>query len=240
MLRTFNHFFVQNHESDELLQSLGFKNIIISGDTRFDRVADIAAKAKSFPLVEQFCNNTTTLILGSSWKADEEILFDFINNNQAKVIIAPHEIHDSNVERIISRITRKTQRYSLANEDNVREAEVLIIDNIGMLSSIYQYGQVAYIGGGFGSGIHNILEAATFGLPVLFGPNYQKFKEAVDLIKLEGAFEVKDKVTVTKQLHKLLTDKDYLQAKSQICRKYVENQKGATVTIVNYLTNNKQ
>ncbi len=237
MLNSFNHFFVQNQESKKLLQNFGFENVTVSGDTRFDRVNDIAAKAKPFPLVEQFCNNHTTLILGSSWKADEEILFDFINDNQVKVIIAPHEIHDSNIERIISRITRKKQRYSLANETNIKDADVLIIDNIGMLSSIYQYGHVAYIGGGFGSGIHNILEAATFGLPVLFGPNYQKFKEAVDLIKLDGAFEVKDKVTVKKHLQKLLSDQGYLLTKSEICKKYVENQKGATEAIVNYLTN---
>ncbi len=240
MLYTFNHFFVQNQESEKLLRNIGFENITISGDTRFDRVIDIATKAKSFPLVEKFCNNHTTLILGSSWKADEEILFNFINDNSVKVIIAPHEIHDSNVDRIISRITRKSQKYSLANEDNIKDADVLIINNIGMLSSIYQYGHVAYIGGGFGSGIHNILEAATFGLPVLFGPNYHKFKEAVDLIEQEGAFEVKDKITATKQLHILLSDKDYLREKSEICKKYVHKQKGATETIVNYLTNNKQ
>jgi 3-deoxy-D-manno-octulosonic-acid transferase len=240
MLHTFDHFFVQNQESEKLLQELGFENVTISGDTRFDRVSDIAAKAKSFPLVEQFCNNHTTLIVGSSWKADEEILFDFMNDasNKIKVIIAPHEIHDSNVERIISRLTKRAQRYSKATEENVKDAEVLIIDNIGMLSSIYQYGKVAYIGGGFGSGIHNVIEAATFGLPVLFGPNYKKFKEAVDLIKLEGALEVKDKVTVTKELYKLLSNQDYLKAKSETCKRYVENQKGATATIVNYLTNN--
>lgn len=237
MLASFKHFFVQNQESQKLLEELGFKNITVSGDTRFDRVASIASKAKPFPLVEKFCNNKTTLILGSSWKADEEILVDFINDpqNELKIIIAPHEIHQTNVERIISRLSKKAQKYSEANEENVKKAAILIIDNIGMLSSIYQYGHIAYIGGGFGSGIHNVLEAATFGLPVLFGPNYHKFKEAVDLIKLQGAFEVKDKVTVTKQLGKLLSDENYLKAKSKICMEYVAGQKGATTSIINYL-----
>ncbi len=242
MLHSFNHFFVQNQESKELLTILGYDNVTISGDTRFDRVATIAEKAKSFPLIEQFCNNQTTLILGSSWKTDEEVLFDFMNNpkNEVKIIIAPHEIHESNIERIISKLTKKVQRYSKADETNVKDAAILIIDNIGMLSSIYQYGDVAYIGGGFGSGIHNILEAATFGLPVLFGPNYHKFKEAVDLIKLGGAFEVKDKVAVNQHLIKLLSNKEYLATKSKICREYVENQKGATTAIVKYLAENNQ
>lgn len=242
MLGSFNHFFVQNQESKELLTTLGYTHVTISGDTRFDRVSEIAQKAKSFPLVEKFCNHHITLILGSSWKADEEILFDFMNDpeNKIKIIIAPHEIHESNIERIISRLTKKVKRYSKASEENIEDADILIVDNIGMLSSIYQYGDIAYIGGGFGSGIHNILEAATFGLPVLFGPNYHKFKEAVDLIELGGAFEVKDKVTVTQQLLKLLSDEKYLEEKSQVCSKYVETQKGATNTVIQYLVKSEE
>lgn len=242
MLHSFYHFFVQNEESKKLLSKLGFENATVSGDTRFDRVAAIASKAKSFPLIEQFCDNKTTLIVGSSWKADEEILFEFMNDqaNDFQIIIAPHEIHQSNIERIVSRLKKNTLRYSKANEENVKKSVILIIDNIGMLSSIYKYGHIAYIGGGFGSGIHNILEAATFGLPVLFGPNYHKFKEAVDLIKLQGAFVVKDKVTVTKQLLKLLTDKDYLQEKSLVCKQYVESQKGATTTILESILQNEK
>ena len=240
MLYQFDHFFVQNSESKQLLEMIDIKEATVSGDTRFDRVYDIASTVKSFPVVEKFCNNKFTFILGSSWKADEEILFDFINdsNNQVKFIIAPHEIHNTNIERIISNLKKKYQRYSLATQINVNEADILIIDNIGILSSIYQYGNIAYIGGGFGSGIHNILEAATFGLPVLFGPNYKKFKEAIELIELGGAFVVKDSVSVTNQLQKLIKDKEHLELTSNKCKDYIKAQKGATITITEYLHNN--
>lgn len=233
----FDWFFVQNNESRKLLNSIGLKNVTISGDTRFDRVYQIAQKAKPFPIVEKFSNNHFTVILGSSWKADEELLWDFINDTtkDIKYIIAPHEIHESNIERVISRITKKVVRYSKTDEDSVSNADVLVIDNIGMLSSLYKYGHVAYIGGGFGSGIHNILEAATFGLPVLFGPNHHKFQEAADLIKLEGGFEVNNKSKVTEILNKLYLDKEYLIQKSKTCKNYVDDKRGATETILKRL-----
>jgi len=242
MLYKFDHFFVQNKESKELLKTIDLENVTVSGDTRFDRVYDIATTVKTFPIVEKFCKNQFTIIIGSSWKTDEEILFDFINENSNKIkfIIAPHEIHESNIERIISNLQKDVRRYSSATEKSVEEADILIIDNIGILSSIYQYANIAYIGGGFGSGIHNILEAATFGLPVLFGPNYKKYKEAVDLIKSKGAFLVKDKITATKQLQKLSSNKGYLKKTSEICIDYVKQKKGATDTITEYLNENKK
>jgi len=237
ILDSFNWFFVQNEESKILLENTGFQNITISGDTRFDRVFEIAQQVKSFPIIEQFAKNNFVVILGSSWKADEEILFDYINNesNNIKFIIAPHEIHEANILRIIKNITKKTTRYSTADEALIADYEVLIIDNIGMLSSIYQYGTVAYIGGGFGSGIHNILEPATFGLPVLFGPDYHKFQEAIDLIELGGAFEVSSKKTTTEKLDKLFIDKKYCIEAGNICKKYVETNKGATQIITEHI-----
>ncbi len=237
ILDSFNWFFVQNEESKILLEKIGFQNITISGDTRFDRVFEIAQQVKSFPIIEEFAKNNFVIILGSSWKADEEILFDYINNesNNIKFIIAPHEIQESNILRIIKNISKKTIRYSKADEAIAIDYEVLIVDNIGMLSSIYQYGTVAYIGGGFGSGIHNILEPATFGLPVLFGPDYHKFQEAIDLIEQGGAFEVNSKKMATEKLDKLFIDKKYCTAAGIICKKYVEDNKGATQIILNHV-----
>ncbi|MDF1548225.1 MAG: glycosyltransferase N-terminal domain-containing protein [Bacteroidales bacterium] len=237
MLKTFNWFFVQNEESKNLLQNLGYKNITVSGDTRFDRVYQIATNAKTFPLIKKFVQNQFTIVLGSSWKADEEILFDFINSdaNKIKYIIAPHEIHETNIQRLAGMLKKKIVRYSKLDGNNAENADILIIDNIGILSSVYQYGHVAYIGGGFGSGIHNILEAATFGLPTLFGPNYKKFQEAIDLIDLGGAFEVNGKANATEILHKMYLDTKYYQSASNICKKYIETKRGACETITNYL-----
>ncbi len=233
MLYYFNHFFVQNEQSRKLLESIDIKNISIAGDTRFDRVFEIAQQAKSIPMVEEFCKNNISVIFGSSWKVDEEMFFDFINKNEygVKFVIAPHEIHEANIVRIMSKITQKTVRFSQADKNKLHDAQVLIIDNIGMLSSVYQYGKIAYIGGGFGSGIHNILEAATFGLPVLFGPNYHKFQEAIDLIQLQAAFEVSNQNDAIKLLTNLIEDKDLYNKSSKICSNYIENKRGATSMI---------
>jgi 3-deoxy-D-manno-octulosonic-acid transferase len=237
VLGSFKWFFVQNAESTEILNSFGYKNNSISGDTRFDRVFQIAQAAKRIPVAERFSQDNFTIIIGSSWKADEEILFSFINqnHNQLKFIIAPHEIHESNIQRIITSLKVNYQRYSIADSNTLADVKVLLIDNIGMLSSIYQYGKIAYIGGGFGSGIHNILEAATFGLPVLFGPNYEKYKEAVDLIEQGGAFQVSDDVDVTNILNHLIEDSEYLEKTSNVCKKYVEENRGACSTIMKFL-----
>lgn len=237
MLYKFSYFFVQNKESKKLLEHIGIHHVSIAGDTRFDRVIDIASKTKPIPIIENFCNNNISVIFGSSWKADEDLFFEFINkeNKGVKFIIAPHEIHESNIKRIESNITKPTQRYSKINDNYEYNDDVLIIDNIGMLSSIYQYGSIAYIGGGFGSGIHNILEAATFGLPVMFGPNYYKFQEAVDLIKLKGAFEIKNKVEAELTLRKLIDNKQVYDETALICKNYVENKKGASSMIIDYI-----
>ena len=240
MLTAIKYFFVQNEESKRLLNNLGFDNVCVSGDTRFDRVAEISEKVKELPVVKKFKNEKQILIAGSTWKPDEEILIDYINkqanNNGWKYIIAPHEIHESNIERLQHGLKRKTVKYSDADKVNVSDQDVLIINNVGMLSSIYQYGNIAYIGGGFNTGIHNILEPATFGLPVIFGTDYHDFQEAHDLIRLGGAFSIKNSKSFTKIIDKLITN-NLIKEKGGICKKYVEQKKGATEKIINQILN---
>jgi len=237
VLGYFSHIFVQDEESELLLKKINITNVSIAGDTRFDRVFEIAQSVKSFPIVEAFAKNSRVLIVGSSWQADEEILFEHLNNAAPKVkyIIAPHEVHTSNIERIVKSIEAKVVRYSQAEINTVAENDVLVIDNIGMLSSLYQYGSIAYIGGGFGVGIHNILEAATFGMPVIFGTNYKRFKEAVELVKLGAAFSIADVFEFAELFDKLITDEQYLKQTGQHAQQFVSDNKGATQKIMAYL-----
>lgn len=229
-LIAFTHFFLQDEKSVELLNSIGYTNATLCGDTRFDRVLEVAKNAKQIDLVKQFVGNHKTIIVGSSWLEDEKIV-QSLKLESLKLIIAPHEIDEKRLSSIEAQFLGKTLRYSKANENNVEEAEVLIIDNIGMLSSLYQYGSIAFIGGGFGKGIHNILEAATFGLPVIFGPNYHKFAEAKELIKLGGAFAIND-VSEFEKTMSLLSDEQVLKTASQISKMYVQGRVGATDKIL--------
>ncbi len=237
MLLFFTHIFVQNQQSKLLLQQAGIQNVSISGDTRFDRVYEIARKAKSFPEIDQFCMNKPVFIAGSSWQADENLLVRYINHSKQKLkyIIAPHEIHKENIKRLENGIKKSVIRFSRAKSENVNNKQVMIIDNIGMLSSLYTYGDVAYIGGGFGVGIHNILEAATFGLPVIFGPNYQKFQEAIELIAEKGAFSIENYQQLTGLLDKFFSDTDFLTKSGEIARNYVEKNRGGTQKIISKL-----
>lgn len=248
-LSSFTHFFLQDENSMEMLNSIGYTNTTLCGDTRFDRVYEVSKNAKQIDLVKLFVGNYKTIILGSSWFEDEKIISNYFTNpkldvtlsgvegNGTKIIIAPHEIdekHLANIEAEFIPLLRGAGvclRYSKANENNIAEAQILIIDNIGMLSSLYQYGTIAFIGGGFGKGIHNILEAATFGLPVIFGPNYHKFIEAKELIKLGGAFSIKD-VSEFEKTMSLLSDEQVLKTASQISRMYVQGRVGATEKIL--------
>ena len=234
ILSRFDHLFVQNQLSKELLESIGIGDISVSGDTRFDRVYQIAAQTKQLPIIENFKNGSIVLIAGSTWPADEELLISYINdcNKSMKFIIAPHEISKSAIEELQKKINRKSVKYSEAENIKTVPCEVLIIDNVGMLSSVYHYGDVAYIGGGFGIGIHNILEAATFGMPVIFGPNYKKFQEAVDLINRGGAFSIFDGDSLKTILNQLLSAPDRLKQSSDVCKAYIEENKGATQKII--------
>ncbi len=233
-LNAFTHFYLQDETSAALLQSRGYTNVTVNGDTRFDRVNDIAKNVKSFPMVEHFCQGKSIFIAGSSWREDEKLIADLkLLIPGFKMIIAPHEIDENHIRELVQQFSPYSMiKYSEANEENVKKADVLIIDNIGMLSSLYQYGTVAYIGGGFGKGIHNILEAATFGLPVIFGPEYYKFNEATELIRLGGAFSVANKEELERTM-RLLNDPFVLQTASHIAKFYVQKRTGATDKILN-------
>ena len=240
MLRNFNYFFLQNQASQDLLNSIAINNLMITGDTRFDRVFTIAQQAKALPLIEKFKNEKQILVLGSSWQPDEELVIKYFNETQPvfKLIIAPHEVSKENINRIVKNICpqRNVVKYSEANEINIENADVLIIDSIGLLSSIYRYGDIAYIGGGFGKGIHNILEAATFGLPIIFGPNYQSFKEAKDLILLGGAISIENHKQLANTLDQYFLDLELIKSKGSIASHYVSNNKGATEKILEYIS----
>jgi len=234
LLSSVTHFFVQNEQSKDLLAGIGHTNVTVTGDTRFDRVCRIFDQAKHFPEVEQFVNGQICMVAGSTWAPDEKILIRYINteNQNIKWIFAPHELHESQIERLIGSIKAKTVRYSQLSKTNPADFRVLIIDNIGMLSSLYRYGTVAYIGGGFGKGIHNTLEAAVYGIPVFFGPAYKKFQEAVDLVALGGAIPIANENEFTMQLNYLLDHPDKLKKLGDIAGAFVASGRGATAKIL--------
>lgn len=236
ILDDFSRLFVQDQDSIELLQEFGIKNCTISGDTRFDRVVAIAKSSQPIALVDKFTSGQRVVVAGSTWKPDEELLARFINDNHdVKFIIAPHEVSEANINRLEQLLKKPAIRFSMANENQVSSYQVLIIDSVGMLSSIYKYGQIAYIGGGFGVGIHNTLEAATFGLPVIFGPNYARFREAKDMVNLNAAFSVSDYGSLDNVMQKLLNNAPLLLKSSETAKNYVQEKAGATRIIINYL-----
>lgn len=235
MLRLFDHIFVQNSKSMMLLKGLGISNVTVSGDTRFDRVKQTLENPKTFEEIESFTKDSLTLVVGSAWPEDMDVIGDFINEkaSQIKVIIAPHLIDDSQLHKVTTRINRPYQRYT---DGNINEStNILIIDTIGMLSSIYQYGDMAYIGGAFSDGLHNILEAVAFGLPVVFGnQGLDKFPESEELITLGGAFSVSDSKMANEVLNNLMLE-PIRKGASEVCSKYVEENTGATNKIISIL-----
>lgn len=238
MLGFVNHFFVQDEDSKALLEQTCITNVSVSGDTRFDRVWANAQNPRSFPLVNEFSLGHKVFIAGSTWPEDEELLVQLIKDNSDwKFIIAPHEIHEEKINKLISILPgNSATRYSkISEQDSSLQNQTLIIDNIGMLSSLYQYGRIAYIGGGFGVGIHNTLEAAAFGLPVIFGPNYQRFKEAHELVSLGLGFSIKDAIELKAVFSLLTTDEDRLQNLRKKVKQYVREHTGATDIIMSYL-----
>jgi 3-deoxy-D-manno-octulosonic-acid transferase len=234
-LKCFSRFYVQDEMSQQLLNSIGFNNAVVTGDTRFDRVASIAAESRELPLVKAFCGEKRVLIAGSSWEKDTDLIAQLpFKSKDLKLIIAPHEIGAAEIQETMARFqnTLKVIRYSEADLIHAKEADVLIIDNIGMLSSLYKYGSLAYIGGGFGNGIHNILEAAVWNLPVIFGPNYHKFSEAHELIKRGGAFCVHDEKELQILVTRLLDDAGLRTSIAEISGDYVRTNSGATNKIL--------
>ncbi|HJB84790.1 MAG TPA: 3-deoxy-D-manno-octulosonic acid transferase [Candidatus Alistipes merdigallinarum] len=233
-LSAFTHLFVQDDSSKRLLHEIGIDRVSIAGDTRFDRVYTIASSAKNLPEIERFAQNAPVFIAGSTWPPDEELLLTLIDRYQAvKFIIAPHEIHPSRIEKLRAAIRRPSLRYTeLTPESDLEHAEVLFIDTIGLLSSVYRYGTWGYIGGGFGAGIHNTLEAATFGLPLAFGPRYEAFKEAKELIAAGGAHSISNADELIQWFDSLFQSPDTTQRSGNICKQYVLNHKGATQQII--------
>lgn len=233
ILECYTLLFVQDEPSRQLLNGIGIENVTVAGDTRFDRVTDIMATAHDIPALDAFTADTPTVIVaGSTWPPDEAILIPYLNAHPAiKAIIAPHEVKEGRMREIEAAATGRCVRLSQATPDETAKAQVLIIDGYGLLSSAYRYGRIAYVGGGFGVGIHNINEAAVYGMPVIFGPRYSKFKEAVDLVSLGGAFSVSDSGELNKALDRLTTDSDALAASSRIAGGYIRDNLGATDTV---------
>lgn len=238
ILKGFTKIFVQNENSKELLEFIGIENVEVSGDTRFDRVAAVASQPKEIEIAKSFSEKHRVMVAGSTWPADEELIFGLIEKGvpNLRFIIAPHEIKADHIDSLMHRAGVKAVRFSMTNPQDVKNAEILIVDSIGMLSQLYQYGVLAYIGGGFGVGIHNILEAAAFGLPVFFASNYHKFNEAKELIALKGAFEVTTPEDLVTKVKELLSDQLKLKNASKISKKYVSDNCGATALILDRIT----
>jgi 3-deoxy-D-manno-octulosonic-acid transferase len=237
MLLYFKHIFVQNEHSKSLLHRYHINHVSVAGDTRYDRVLKISRSVKHIPEAEQFKQGALTLIAGSTWPKDEALLIHFLNemDPEIKCIIAPHEINKSHINEMVQRIHKKTVLFSTLSVSSAMEADVLIIDNIGMLSSLYQYGEIAYIGGGFGKGIHNILEAATFGMPVVFGPNHQKFDEALGLIHQKAAFPVASQNEYNEVMNTLVHSVEVRQKSGETAQRYVKQNAGATSVILSHI-----
>jgi 3-deoxy-D-manno-octulosonic-acid transferase len=234
MLRNFSHFFVQNDLSVKLLRSIGIMNVTRAGDTRFDRVFQVVSQAQEIEIATRFKNEQKLMVAGSVWPEDLDILVPFINEQRLKFIIAPHEINESAIQELERSLQVKSIRYSEVKNQRLDEHIVLIIDNIGMLSRLYRYGEFAFVGGAFGKGLHNILEAACYGVPILFGnKNYQKFQEATDLINRGGAFEISD-YTDLKTKYEMLNIPENFQLACDVTRQYVEDNLGATEKIMDY------
>ncbi len=236
-LKEMTWFFVQDKTSQKLLNTLGVHNVSVSGDTRFDRVREVALNPTRFGQVEKFIQGSVIFMAGSTWPADEQLLVPYINQEKRdiKFIIVPHEISDVHIQKLKNSIKTKVVVYSQYDETEYMHARVLIIDRIGMLSNLYQYASIAFIGGGFGKGIHNILEAATFGMPVIFGPQYQKFAEARDLVSYHCAFSVKNLKEFTEIVSKLLNDYNLVKHISDVNRNYVVAKCGATLQIMQFI-----
>ncbi|GAB6011711.1 3-deoxy-D-manno-octulosonic acid transferase [Viscerimonas tarda] len=222
---------VQDENSKRLLEKIGAANVAVCGDTRFDRVLRIKEQAKDLPLVDAFLNNGTgekdkTLVAGSSWPKDEDIFISYFNNSNIKLIIAPHEIHESHLAYIESQLKRPAIRYTQASPETIGNYDCLILDTYGLLSAIYRYGDIAYIGGGFGVGIHNVVEAAVYGIPVIFGPNFKKFREANQLIETGGGYSIKDFETFRGLMEEFLQYPEVLASAGNAAGNYVLNNAG--------------
>ncbi len=234
VLKCFTRFFVQNEESRMLLEKIGIHEVEITGDTRFDRVMTIKSLAKELPIVESFVKGSEKVfVAGSSWGPDEDVFIPYFNKHKDwKLIIAPHVIGEVHLKQILSKLQRNTVRFTQTTPEEAATADCLLIDCFGLLSSIYNYGTVAYIGGGFGVGIHNTLEAAVWNMPVIIGPNNKKFDEAQGLMQAGGCFEIHDAAEFETLMNRFDTDKAFLKDSSEKAGQFVKGQAGATDRIL--------
>lgn len=230
IVRYYTEIFVQDENSKKLLLRHGIKNVIVTGDTRIDRVIEIRRKAKELPLIQSFTQDAPMiLVAGSTWEHDENIILDYFNaHDELKLVIAPHEIHEAHLFEIEQKLKRPFLRYSKADADSVQHADCLIMDCFGLLSSVYRYGSAAYVGGGFGAGIHNLPEAAVYGIPVIFGPNHVKFREASGLIKAGGGFSIGDKEDFDNLMSDFTHSPQLRVSAGENAKKYISNDAGAT------------
>ena len=238
MLLRFTHIFVQDQASLQILYKHSIARVTVTGDTRFDRVADTALQPISIPQVEQFCGNKKVFVAGSTWPEDHKLIVELINGDthDFRFVIAPHEIKMEAIAELKSNLTKESILFSDWKAGTT--AKVMIIDNIGLLSKLYKYATFSYVGGGFGVGIHNILETAVFGTPVFIGPNYHKFLEAVELVKAGGAIEIKSAQELQQELKNLLGNETELAKINAKNKSYVNERKGATLLVMNYLSMN--
>lgn len=233
VLKCFTRFFVQNERSRQLLSMRGIDAVDVVGDTRFDRVLQIKAASKRLPVVEAFKNGAKVFVAGSSWQPDEEIFIRFFNDHPDwKLVIAPHVISEDHLRQIMSRLKRKVVRYTMTDAVEAADADVLIIDCFGLLSSIYRYGEVAYVGGGFGVGIHNVLEAAVWEVPVFFGPNNKRFREAQGLKRSGGGFEITSYEEFEQAMSAFISQPDTISRAGKAAGEYVQSLSGATDKIM--------
>ena len=239
-LKTFEYFFVQNESSKKLIKQIGFNNVKISGDTRFDRVVSILERDNFLDFIEKFKDNKITIVIGSSWPKDESLLVNYINNSadNIKFIIAPHNILQSTIVNLQSSIKKKSILFSEKNNIDLSNFNVFIIDTIGILTKIYSYADIAYVGGGFGNpGVHNILEPATFGVPIVIGPNYSHFSEATALVHQKGCVTISNQNELNEAFDLLLNNEDERLEKGHVCSTFVQMNKGATDIILKHLDN---
>lgn len=236
-LRKLSFIFVQDEQSQVLLSQIGFSNTSISGDTRFDRVSQILGRDNEIQLLADFKGDSICLVGGSTWPEDEQLLLDLIENapENMKFILAPHDIKADHISKLKSRLSKKALIYSEREGKEAADYEVLVVDTVGLLTRIYSYADIAYVGGGFATGLHNTLEPAVFGIPVLIGPKYEGFKEAEDLVEQRGILVVRDKKDLRDAINQLISDREYYQTTGMINAEYISKNKGASVQIIGYI-----
>jgi len=241
VLKSFTYFFVQDENSKNLLQKIGFTNVIISGDTRFDRVFDIYKAENNLDFIAEFKGNNTLFVAGSTWYKDEKLLTEYINQHKGKTkfIIAPHNIKSEQIQDLKSKINKSVVLFSDKENKNLYDFQVMIVDTIGILTKIYSYSDLVFVGGGFGlPGVHNVLEPAVFGVPIVIGKNYSHFAEATQLVQLGGIISIQNQTQLNINLDKLLSNPEIRKEKGNINMDFVENKKGATQIVLEHFSNN--